>query len=284
MLRMGLVVALTSVATVRAEPVTSPRQVDPKPAAKPAKPAPKPTAKPAVKSAAKRPAAKKPVAAAARRADSRFEAPTDATTQPAYRYGTMSADDCEAALRHRKIPFVREPAQRGVFAPVRLTGPLRGVTFRTEDTDAKRATSPYEIGDCRLVLALDDFAEILANNDVVEVRHYSMYRPPEKSWPADKLASRHAGALALDAGRFILKDKTVLDVDKDFNGAIGAKTCGPDAAPWPATDKAKQLRSILCEAVGRHLFNVVLTPNYNPPHKNHFHLEVTAGVKWFLVH
>ena len=32
------------------------------------------------------------------------------------------------------------------------------------------------------------------------------------------------------------------------------------------------------------LFNVVLTPNYNKPHANHFHLEVTRGVKWFLVH
>ena len=56
------------------------------------------------------------------------------------------------------------------------------------------------------------------------------------------------------------------------------------AAPRPATLEAVKLRSILCEAVSRRLFNVVLTPNYNRPHKNHFHLEVSAGVKWFLVH
>ena len=47
--------------------------------------------------------------------------------------------------------------------------------------------------------------------------------------------------------------------------------------------EAKKLRALLCEIVGRRLFNVVLTPNYNAPHKNHFHLEITAGVKWFLV-
>ncbi len=29
---------------------------------------------------------------------------------------------------------------------------------------------------------------------------------------------------------------------------------------------------------------MMLTPDYNYPHRNHFHLEVTAGVKWFVVH
>ncbi|MFO0006556.1 MAG: hypothetical protein ACK559_36105 [bacterium] len=28
----------------------------------------------------------------------------------------------------------------------------------------------------------------------------------------------------------------------------------------------------------------MLTPNYNWPHRNHFHLEVTSGVKWYIVH
>ena len=28
----------------------------------------------------------------------------------------------------------------------------------------------------------------------------------------------------------------------------------------------------------------VLTPNFNRPHRNHFHLEVMANKKWFLVH
>ncbi|HEY0990404.1 MAG TPA: extensin family protein, partial [Kofleriaceae bacterium] len=64
----------------------------------------------------------------------------------------------------------------------------------------------------------------------------------------------------------------------------GAKTCGEGAGPHPATDAALALRAILCETVDARLFNVVLTPNYNRPHKNHFHLEVTAGVSWFLVH
>ncbi|HET7506454.1 MAG TPA: hypothetical protein VFK02_35790 [Kofleriaceae bacterium] len=208
--------------------------------------------------------------------------PRDAADTPAVHYGQLSQDDCEAELTSRQIGFVRETAT-AVMAPVRLTGPLHGVVFRTDGKDAVRATSPYEIADCRLVLALDDFAQILESHDIVEVRHYSMYRPP-RHWSEDKIGAQHDGALALDAGRFIDREGKVLDVDHDFHGAIGAKTCGDGAAPRPATPDALTLRAILCEAVDRRLFNVVLTPNYNRPHHNHFHLEVTAGVGWFLVH
>jgi len=212
---------------------------------------------------------------------SRLEAPTDATSTAAYRYGSMSKSECETELGRRNIGFAAESA-RGVMAPVRLTGKLHGVVFHTDDRSSKR--SLYDIGDCRLILAMDDLAAVLEQHGIVEVVHYSMYRPPDKSWPADKIGTRHNGALALDAARFIDKDGQALDVLKDFHGAIGAKTCGPGAGPSPATENATKIRDLLCEIVGMHLFNVVLTPNYNKPHKNHFHLEVTEGVKWFLVH
>ena len=236
---------------------------------------------------ADKPAAAKPRhqvrrASSASSASGHITSPSDARDAPAYRYAQLSQAECEAEARSRHIDFTHETGA-AVLAPVRITGPLHGVVFRTDQSDKVRPTSPYEIADCRLVLALDDFAEILARHDIVEVRHYSMYRPP-RNWPEDKIGSRHDGALAIDAGRFIDRSGAVLDVDHDFHGAIGARTCGDGAAPRPATPAALALRSILCEAVGHRLFNVVLTPNYNRPHHNHFHLEVTAGVAWFLVH
>jgi hypothetical protein len=215
---------------------------------------------------------------------SRLAMPADVTKTPAYHYGQLSKADCEAELDRRKIAYAHEGDVPGVLAPVRLAGPLHGVTFHINLPEKQRATSPWEIADCRLVLAMDDFAGLLAQRGVVDVRHYSMYRAPEKGWPADKIGTRHNGALALDAARFTFQDGHELDVDKDFHGAIDAKTCGDGAAPNPATPEAIELRQILCEAVEARLFNVVLTPNYNKPHHNHFHLEVTAGVKWFLVH
>lgn len=212
-----------------------------------------------------------------------FELPSDATETPAYRYAQLSRSQCEAELKARQISFKRESA-RGVLAPIRLTGPLSGIFFRGEGTDESRAHSPHEIVDCRLVLALHDSTEILREHDVVEVRHYSMYRLPEPSWPRNKPADRHMGAVAIDAGKFFKKDGSVLDVDRHFHGRIGAKTCGAGAAPRPATAESLELRKLLCKLVERRLFTVVLTPNYNVPHKNHFHLEVAAGKKWFLVH
>jgi hypothetical protein len=210
--------------------------------------------------------------------------PQDPSVTPAVRYASLDRARCEAELTRRGISFSRVSEARGVLAPVRLTGPLRGVTFRSGLPAAQRATAAIEIFDCRLVLALHDFAAILAKHDVVEVIHLSAYRPPEKTWPNGKIASRHPAALALDAGTFVRRDGSRLDVERDFHGRIGTKTCGPGTGPSPATPEAVALRQIVCDAADQHLFNVELTPDYNWQHRNHFHLEVTAGVRWFLVH
>jgi hypothetical protein len=230
---------------------------------------------------AKRPAKKRWRVASGRRPTS-----DELQNSPAFHYGSLTPRECIAELDARKIPYVSEHDRgaRGIDTPVRLTGKLHGVEFRTNLSDKQRATTPWELADCRLVLALDDFSEILERHDIVDVRHYSMHRLVPTSWPDGKPTKQHMAGNAIDAARFITRDGSVLDVDKHFNGAIGAATCGDKAAPQPATKEALELRSILCEAVEKRLFNVVLTPNYNRPHKNHFHLEVTEGVKWILVH
>jgi hypothetical protein len=211
-------------------------------------------------------------------------APADAEDTPASRYARLDRTACEAELGRRGIAFADVSEARGVLAPVRLAGPLHGVTFRTALPAAQRATSPWEIVDCRLALALDDFAAQLATHDVVEVVHFSIYRPPPARWPSQKVASRHPGALAIDAASFVKSDGRSLDVERDFHGRIGARTCGAGAAPTRATPEAAELRQILCDAADARLFNVALTPDYNWAHRNHFHLEVTAGVHWFMVH
>jgi len=249
-----------------------------------------PTTHPATRPASvqrARPASKRPIGKLRRaRVRSRFATPDEIARSAAYRYGSLSSAACEAELDARKVPYTREhtAGARGITTPVRLTGPLHGVEFRTNLPAAQRATTPWELADCRLVLALDDFAEILAAHDIVEVRHYSMHRLVPKGWPEGKPTKQHMAGNAIDAARFIARDGSYLDVDQHWHGAIGDATCGDKAAPHPATREALALRSILCEAVSRRLFNVVLTPNFNRPHKNHFHLEVTDPVRWFLVH
>lgn len=212
-----------------------------------------------------------------------FVVHADIESAPAYRYAQMSRPVCEAELKKRGVHFRRERAL-GVLAPLRLVGPINGIHFRGEGTPEQRAVSPHEIIDCRVVLSLYDSTAILKRHGIVEVRHFSMYRMPPPSWPRSRIATRHLGGLAIDAGRFIKADGSVLDVDRDFHGAIDAKTCGPGASPRPATPIALALRALLCDVVSARLFTVVLTPNYDAPHKNHFHWELAPGKHWLLIH
>jgi hypothetical protein len=225
-----------------------------------------------------------PLSPTAGRAREAAAAQPDPAAAPAVRYGRLDRTSCEAELGRRQIRFSRVDSARGVLAPVRITGALHGVSYRTELPAKQRPTTPYEIFDCRLVLALDDFSAMLESHGIVEVIHYSAYRPPPTKWPSGKLGTRHGGALAIDAGKFVKKDGSILVVERDFHGKIGSATCGPGTGPEPVTPEATELRELVCDAATARLFNVELTPDYNYPHRNHFHLEVTAKVNWFLVH
>lgn len=209
----------------------------------------------------------------------------DADRAPAARYARLDRVACEAELTRRRIPFARVPEARGVLAPVRLTGPVHGVRYHTELPPKQRPASPYEIFDCRLVLALDDFGAVLEPLGVVEVVHFSAYRPPlARAWPSGKVGARHLGGLAIDASRLVKRDGSTLDVLRDFHGRIGAETCGDGAArPDPATPEALALRKVVCDAASARLFHVILTPHNDWAHRNHLHLEVTSGVRWFIV-
>jgi hypothetical protein len=201
---------------------------------------------------------------------------------PAVRYASLDPSSCAVELSSRAVPFVAVDAARGVLAPIRLTGPVHGVSFHSGLAVPLRATSPYEILDCRLALALDDFAGLLARHGITEVVHLSLYRPPPRGWASGRIAGQHGGGLAIDAAKFVKADGSVLDVDRDFAGKIGDSTCGPGAVQ-PRSVPSAELRSIVCEAALEHLFHVELTPDYNGKHKNHFHLEVRAKARWFLV-
>jgi hypothetical protein len=186
----------------------------------------------------------------------------------------------------KHVPEPKAPAMpTHLLAPVRLGGPLHGVAIHSSLPERKRTTSTIEIFDCRLVLALDDFAALLAEHRVNEVIHMSAYRSEgERGCTPKYLGKQHCAALAVDVGVFKKSDGTELDVDRDFNGKIGLTTCTTGAGPNPSTPAATELWTIVCDAARRGLFHVVLTPNYNQEHKNHFHLEITPDVTWMLIH
>jgi hypothetical protein len=207
---------------------------------------------------------------------------------PAAKYAAMTADACTQELDKRGVTYTKVASAEGVLAPVRLPKGAGGVVFRTDAPDHAIASSPFDVFDCRLALALSDYAKLLVAHDVEEVRIFSAWRPT-KNLPAGP-ATRHPGGLAVDVARFGKKlepgekQRRWLVVERDFHGRRGAIPCGPGSTPpTPATADAKEIRALVCEAVDKHLFTTVLTPNYDHAHRNHFHLEVTPEVTWTLL-
>jgi hypothetical protein len=150
--------------------------------------------------------------------------------------------------------------------------------------DNERANVPWEIFDCRLVLALHDWSETLRAHSIAEVRIFSAWRPPAKSWPMDEWGRRHQGALAVDVRELRKDTGEVLNVLDHFHGQLGAPQCTSNAAKAsPDTPEAQELHDLVCAASEARIFNSILTPNYNSAHRNHFHLEVTPDVDWFML-
>lgn len=206
---------------------------------------------------------------------------TEAHTAPAYRYANMSNREAFDELERRRVPFVRlDNPIKGVRAPIRLTGKIRGVLIRSTLPESEWDTTIFNILDARLALALDDLCRTLAQHDVVELVHFTMYRTPAKK--TDKYGFRHPGGLAIDLGAVKKRNGEWLSVGPHWPSEIGAKTCGSGARKLMGR-RGRELMSILCEVADQRIFHYMLSPHFDEPHGDHFHLEIKPGVKWFLV-
>jgi hypothetical protein len=210
--------------------------------------------------------------------------PSDATNTFAYRTAQLNRNSCLLELTRRQISFQLVSDAPGVKTPVRLTGPLGKVRFVSWATEADMGQVPWNVLDCRLVLALDEWTQVLEAHDVSEVIFSSGWRPSAKLAEDGGEGKRHSGALALDVHVFRLRTGGELVVKRDFHGRLGAPVCGPDAAPPnPSTPEARELRSIICSSAELRIFQSILTPNFDVHHANHIHVEVTPNVRWFIL-
>lgn len=205
----------------------------------------------------------------------------EAVDSPAYRYANMTNREAFDELTRRGVSYRKLTAPvKGVRAPIRLTGPIRGVLIRSTLPEAEWETTPFNVLDARLAIALDDLCRTLAQHDVVEVVHFTMYRPAGK--PEDRYGYRHPGGLAIDLGAIKKANGEWLNVGPHWPSEIGAKTCGLGARRLLGR-RGRELMSILCEVADQRIFHYMLSPHFDEPHSDHFHLEIKPGVKWFLV-
>jgi len=191
--------------------------------------------------------------------------------------GTLDPAHCYARLAAAGVAF--EPVARdsasGIAEPTRLLGTLGGVAVVPRDHDAR-----HGLLDCRLALALLSWAPTLRHAGIDRIEHYSTYRPGARVGGSRRV-SGHARGMAIDAARFHLADGEMLDVSTDWEDREHG------TAPCPLRQHegrpSRLLRGVVCAAVDRELFQVVLTPHHDRAHANHVHLELKPEVSWVYV-
>lgn len=185
--------------------------------------------------------------------------------------GSLSPSQCRSELARRRIET--KPARSaapGVATPLRLSRSLQGVRFRTPG-----GNSVYGILDCRLLLALDEFARALVDVDVVEVHVDNFYRPHAHLPGRRDKPSQHSYGLAADIEAFTLRDGTVLRVEQDWTPELGEPPCGETAEG--TTGRGVVLRKIVCDTLALGIFQHVLTPNTDAAHRNHLHFDIARS-------
>jgi hypothetical protein len=198
------------------------------------------------------------------------------------RIATLSTRRCFAELQRAGVSYWREKDVDDVRDAIRLMGPISGVVYRGQARS--QPPFPSAVLECRLAVALIELSAILSQHDIVEVTHISLHRENNRGHPVETGGSTgHRGGVAIDAALFRRRDGSTISVLDDWKGRRGAPVCGPRAARG-STAGARTLREIVCRADRRGLFHVLLTPNHDRAHRNHFHMEVRPdGVRWLYL-
>lgn len=207
----------------------------------------------------------------------------EAEKSRAYEYANLTNEQVLAELERREIPYRRVEDVPGVRLPIRLTGRLHGVWIHSVLPPEQRKTTPFEILDGRLALALDDFCSILEAHGFDEIVHFTMYRPPHQGpAKAGEYEHRHPGGMAIDLGAIKKTSGHWMAVGPHWPSQLGAKSCGEGGRELRGR-RGRELLSVACEASDMRIFHYMLTPHFDDAHADHLHLEIKVGVKWFLV-
>lgn len=175
---------------------------------------------------------------------------------------------CHELLRRVGVRFAVAGATRGVVDPVTVTPPIEGVHYRYASWTA--AERPM-LMDCRLAVALVRLSRQLRSQwNIDDVQHIGVYN--YRTIAGSTRLSQHAYAMAIDLGALRAANGTTYSVLTDF-AMNGAPTCPPRATN--ARDRV--LKEVACWMYDSRSFNIILTPNYNAAHRNHFHVDLTVG-------
>lgn len=205
---------------------------------------------------------------------------------PAYEWRVRRQRQCLTDLRQQGVRYkfhnlddvvdVEDDDLGGIASvptPIVLKSAVGGVRY----TSARG--NPVLIS-CELAARLKVMSEVVARHDVKQVIIVSAYRPrPHTSF--------HTTGLALDIFRFRLNEPlpgprgeldSYLTVLTDFYATPNRATCDPEMfgpqSPYGRNERGRRILKIACELHDTGIFASMLTPNYNPGHRDHFHVDI----------
>ncbi len=185
--------------------------------------------------------------------------------------------ECHDWLEAAGAEFSPAGATPGVDDPVEVFTPISGIGYRASWLEEPRDSL---FMDCELARSLVVAAPYLQERDIVEVADMGVYNyrcigggTPGEDCPEDE-ASQHAYAMAIDIAGFTTSGGEFLSVEDDWIiDPDDVPTCEAEAQG----DKNALLHELMCELKGDGVWNIVLTPNYNAAHRDHFHVDLTEG-------
>jgi hypothetical protein len=164
------------------------------------------------------------------------------------------AGDCFAELDARHVSW-QHASRPGITLGVEIKGPLGGVALTSDD-------QPLVI-DCSLAVSLDEAGRYLRALGIEKATFSSAYS--RRNVRGTNHPSKHSYGLAIDVHTF-----GDLRVDRDYEQGLGDEV---DCVGQPLTEGGAVLKTLQCQLVRSGLFHLVLSPDYDDAHHDHFHLE-----------
>lgn len=167
--------------------------------------------------------------------------------------------DCLAELDARHVAW-KHASRPGIAIAVELTGTIGGIALTSED-------QPLVI-DCSLAVSLDEAGRYLRDLGIAKATFSSAYS--RRNVRGTNHPSKHSYGLAIDVHTFAGPGLGTLRVDRDYEQGLGDDV---DCVGAPLTQGGAVLKILQCQLVRSGLFHLVLSPDYDDAHHDHFHLE-----------
>jgi hypothetical protein len=185
---------------------------------------------------------------------------------------------CLDTLRARGVAFSEGPALEGVRTPVTLDG------ARFTPRLSPRGSRPAQM-DCRLAVALVDARPTFGRLGITELEYSAAYHYRNRR--RSNQLSAHAFGLAIDVHVLHGHGRAYV-VARNFERRRGRWQTAAPGPGWfqscvgrPRTAAGATLRRLACRLRLEESFRLILTPDDDRDHRDHFHLEARPAPPGF---